>query len=266
MVETSARSTVSALSTDHSLLTLDAVTVRYPNGDEPAVDALDLTVGPGERVALIGPSGAGKSTVLALAAGLVLPTNGVVSVFGVDSTELGNRVHRPVRARIGIISQDFALVGPLRVASNVAAGRLGTGSWVRAMKTLVRPGPMNEIVEVLDRVGIGEKVWDRSDQLSGGQQQRTAIARALFQSPDLLLADEPVSALDPARSDAVMAELGTAVDGQRAMLASMHDAPLALRHCDRIVALRSGRLVFDLPSSAVTQDLLDELYVLDDRA
>lgn len=132
------------------------------------------------------------------------------------------------------------------------------------MKTLVRPAPMNEIGEVLDRVGIGEKVWDRADQLSGGQQQRTAIARALFQRPDLLLADEPVSALDPARSDAVMAELGAAVDGDRAMLASMHDAPLALRHCDRIVALRSGRLVFDLPSSAVTQDLLDELYVLDD--
>ncbi len=264
MAETSAKSTASALSADRNLLTLDSVTVRYPNGDGPAVDALDLSVGPGERVALIGPSGAGKSTVLALAAGLVLPTTGAVEVFGVDSAEIGKRGHRLVRARVGIISQDFSLVGPLRVASNVAAGRLGRGSWARAMKTLVRPAPMNEIGEVLDRVGIGEKVWDRADQLSGGQQQRTAIARALFQRPDLLLADEPVSALDPARSDAVMAELGAAVDGDRAMLASMHDAPLALRHCDRIVALRSGRLVFDLPSSAVTQDLLDELYVLDD--
>lgn len=246
------------------MLALNSVTVRYPNSDRPAIDALSLSIEPGERVALVGPSGAGKSTVLALAAGLVLPTNGTVNVLGVDSAELGKRTHRSERARIGIISQDFALVGPLRVASNVAAGRLGRRSLIGAMKTLVRPGPLDEIVDALARVGISEKLWDRADQLSGGQQQRTAIARALFQGPDLLLADEPVSALDPARSGAVMTELAEAVAEDRAMVASMHDAPLALAHCDRIVALRHGRLFFDLPSNAVTEDLLDELYLLDD--
>ncbi len=135
------------------------------------------------------------------------------------------------------------------------------------MRTLVRPGPIDEIVAALTAVGIPEKVWDRADQLSGGQQQRTAIARALFQGPDLLLADEPVSALDPTRSDAVMAVLveTSSVPG-RAMVASMHDAPLALRHCDRIIAMRHGRLHFDRPADEVTQDLLDELYVLDDES
>ncbi len=203
--------------------------------------------------------------MLRLASGLTLPTAGTATVLGIDSVLLGRRANRSIRSRIGIVSQDFSLVGPLRVASNVAAGRLGTWSWVNAVRTLVRPGPIDEIVSALTAVGISEKVWDRADQLSGGQQQRTAIARALFQGPDLLLADEPVSALDPTRSDAVMTVLAaTSSTPGRAMVASMHDAPLALRHFDRIVALRHGRLHFDRPASDVTQDLLDEVYELDD--
>lgn len=247
------------------LVTFEGVTVRYPGADAPAVADLDLEVAAGERVALIGPSGAGKTTILALAAGLVLPSEGRVHVHGVDSTLLARRRHRPTRSRIGIISQDFALVGPLRVASNVAAGRLGRWSWPQAARSLVRPGPIDEIRAALDAVGIGEKLWERADQLSGGQQQRTAIARALFQEPDLLLADEPVSALDPARSAAVMEVLAERSAGRgRAMVASMHDAPLALRTCDRVVALRHGRVCFDLPSSQVSDEHLGDLYVLDE--
>lgn len=228
---------------------------------------LSLTVHAGERVALIGPSGAGKSTILRLASGLTLPSAGSVSVLGIDSDELGRRSHRSDRARVGIVSQDFSLVGPLRVATNVAAGRLGSSSWAKAVRMLVRPGPLDEIVSALAAVGIPEKVWDRVDQLSGGQQQRTAIARLLFQRPDVLLVDEPVSALDPARSDAVMEVLAEASGGtRRVMVASMHDAPLALRHCDRIVAMRRGRLHFDRPAGEVTQDLLDELYSLDEES
>ncbi len=253
--------------TAEQLLSLRGVTVRYSSGDPVAIDNLSLTVKAGERVALIGPSGAGKSTILRLASGLTLPTSGEVEVLGLSSQLLGKRSNRATRCRIGIISQDFSLVGPLRVASNVAAGRLGRWSWLRAIRTLIRPGPIDEISQALSRVGIPEKIWDRADQLSGGQQQRTAIARSLFQNPDLLLADEPVSALDPARSDAVMAVLAEAATTKgKALVASMHDAPLAIRHCDRIIALRSGRLQFDLPSSEVTDSLLDELYLLDEHA
>ncbi len=246
------------------LVRFDDVTVQYPGSDPAAVDGLTLSVAAGELVALVGPSGAGKSTVLSLAAGLVLPSAGRVEVLGVDSTALGRRSHRHHRSRIGLISQDFALVGPLRVASNVAAGRLGRWSWARAARALVRPTPIDEISAALDSVGIAEKLWERADQLSGGQQQRTAIARALFQEPDLLLADEPVSALDPSRSDAVMTVLARmARQAGRGMVASMHDAPLALRHCDRIVALRDGRLHFDLPAAEVDEAMLTELYLLD---
>jgi len=230
---------------------------------------LDLTVEPGEIVALVGPSGAGKSTVLRLAAGLVLPTAGAVEVLGVDTTTLGRRSHRSVRSRIGSIHQSFALVGPLRVAQNVAAGRLGRWGLVTALRSLVRPGDIDDVRADLDRVGIADKLWERADRLSGGQQQRTAVARLLHQEPDLILADEPCSALDPARADAVLAVLtaevrrGIGQGSDRALVASLHDAPLAIRHCDRIIGLRAGRVDFDLPAGQVGQQQLGRLYALD---
>ncbi len=252
--------------TSEPLLTFSDVTVSYAGMDRPAVGGVSLSIEPGERVALVGPSGAGKSTILALAAGLTLPTSGTVDILGVDSTRIGRRTHRHTRARIGIVSQDYALVGPLRVATNVAAGRLGRWSWPRAVRTVIRPGPVDEIAHSLDAVGIAHKLWERSDQLSGGEQQRTAIARTLFQGPDVVLADEPVSALDPARSEAVMAVLAAeAAAGGRALVTSMHDAPLALRHCDRIVALRLGEVQFDLPAAEVTEERLRQLYLIDDH-
>ncbi len=267
------------------MLTFDRATVRYRRGDPVAVDAIDLAVEPGQVVALIGPSGAGKSTLLRLAAGLVLPTEGEVAALGVPSSALVRRSHRRTRARIGTIHQDFALIGSLPVAHNVAVGRMGRWGWGATIRTLVRPGDLDGIAAVLDRVGIGEKLWDRADGLSGGQQQRTAIARVLYQRPDLILADEPCSALDPARADAVLATLVEMVassgassspsssgagsasgdrGGGRAMVASLHDADLAIRHCHRIVGVRHGTISFDLPPDRVDADRLAELYALDD--
>jgi phosphonate transport system ATP-binding protein len=245
------------------MLELRGVTVSYGSAS-PAVAGLDLTVGAGEVVALIGPSGAGKSTILRLACGLVLPEAGSVEVLGVDTARLGRRSQRAVRARIGTVQQDFALVGRLRVARNVAAGRLGRWGIATTVRSLVRPVALDEIIGCLDRVGIGEKLWDRADQLSGGQQQRAAIARVLFQDPELLLLDEPVSALDPARSVAVLSELVSATgDRQRAVIMSLHDAALAVAHCQRIIGLRDGVVQLDVPASEVTGAMLDELYALE---
>ncbi len=255
-----------ARSTAKSIVSIDGATVRYPESTDAAIDQLTVNIRAGERVGLVGPSGAGKSTILRLCSGLTLATQGKVEIFGVDSRDLGRRAYRSQRSRIGIISQDFSLVGRLRVANNVAAGRLGSRSARQAVATLFRPGPIDEIMQALDQVGIGDKVWDRTDQLSGGQQQRTAIARTLFQGPDLLLADEPVSSLDPARSDSVMAILTKKGNSAstKTVIMSMHDAALALQHCDRIVGLRSGSVQFDLPSADVTDELLDDLYKLDE--
>jgi phosphonate transport system ATP-binding protein len=232
------------------LLDLIDVSVRYGATTTPALCDVSLTVHAGERVALIGPSGAGKTTILSLANALVLPTSGRVEIMGVDSVELGARAHRDVRRLVGTIPQGNALVGPLRVAQNVASGRLGRWGPLESLRALVRPR---------------EKLWDRADQLSGGQQQRVAIARTLFQGARLLLADEPVSALDPARSADVLEVLDSAVRDapDRALVASLHDAPLALRYCTRIVALRDGRVEFDKPVGEVDQSELDVLYELE---
>lgn len=248
-----------------AVLAFRGVTVRYGSTASPAVRDLDLVIEAGECVALIGPSGAGKSTMLGLANGLVLPSAGSVEVFGVPTHLLGRRAHRDTRRRIASVQQNFALVGPLRVAHNVAAGRLGTWSAAQAIRSLVRPTQVADISSALTRMGIADKIWERADQLSGGQQQRTAIARAIFQGGDLVLADEPLSALDPARSDAVMGELVSAVaeHPDRALVASLHDAPLALQHCDRVVAMRDGVIVFDLTSAEVTADMLDDIYALE---
>lgn len=248
------------------MLRLTAATVRYNSNSDAAVDNLDLSVGPGERVALVGPSGAGKSSIIGIANGLVLPSAGRAEVFGVDTRALSTREHRPTRRRIGTVHQDFALVGSLRVIHNVAAGRLGSWGRIRAISSLIRPTDREEIVEVLGRVGISEKLWDRTDQLSGGQQQRVAIARLLFQQPDLLLADEPVSSLDPARSKSVLDVLVEAceADPGRALVVSIHDAPLAMSHFTRIVGLRDGMTVFDEPARNVTTEMLDRLYAFED--
>ena len=246
------------------LLHLEEVDVFY-DGVVPAVQRLDLTVTAGERVALVGPSGAGKSTIIAVINGLVLPSSGVASAFGVDTRVLGRREHRATRRRIGTVHQDFALVGSLRVAHNVAAGRLGHWTQLEALRSLVRPSHRAEIIEVLEQVGIAQKLWDRTDNLSGGQQQRVAIARVLFQRPDLMLVDEPVSNLDPARSKGVLDVLVGAceADPDRALVASIHDAPLAVSHFTRVVGLRDGTMVFDMAARRVTPDLLDDLYAFE---
>ncbi len=242
------------------------MTVRY-NGDKPAVDSLSLDIGAGERVALVGPSGAGKTTIIGLANGTVLPTSGSVEILGIESSRIDQKQYREVRRKVATVHQDFALVPSLRVAHNVAAGRLGYWSFPRALRSLVRPTNRLELLAVLDRVGIPEKLWERTDSLSGGQQQRVAIARALFQDPDLLLADEPVSSLDPARSKAILDVLVEAADADhdRTLIASIHDAPLAQSHFGRIVGLQNGRLVFDLPAAKVDADRLDSLYAIEPK-
>lgn len=247
------------------LLRLHDVTVRYGESGAPALDDVSLEVAAGERVALIGPSGAGKTTILSLANATVLPSDGVVEVMGEDSGSLDSRSGRTTRSLVGTVPQGNALVGPLRVAQNVASGRLGRWNAFESLRALVRPRDVGGIVDVLEQVGIAEKLWERADRLSGGQQQRVAIARTLYQGARLLLADEPVSALDPARSAAVLGVLRDVVgaDPRRAMVASLHDAPLALEFCTRVVALRHGVVVFDRPVDSVGGDELDVIYQID---
>lgn len=250
-----------------SLVRFRAATVAYEGSNGPvALHALDLDVAPGEVVALVGPSGAGKTTVLNLSNGLVLPTTGSVEVLGASTASFDRRTSHSVRRRIATIHQNFALVEPLSVARNVANARAGHWSSLDTLRESVRPRHADAIAEVLDRVGIADKMWSRVDELSGGQRQRVAVARALHQDSSVLIADEPVSSLDPARAEQVMALLAsTAAAGERAVVASMHDAPLALAHATRVIGLRDGHVQFDLPAGDVRPGQLEQLYMLTHR-
>ena len=217
-------------------------------------------MGPGERVAVVGASGAGKSTLLGVVNGAVPPSSGAVELLGRDPATLRGRELRRLRARVGTVHQSLELAGPLRVVHDVNAGRLGSWSAARAAWSLVRPQGVPEVSAALARLGLADRVFDRTDTLSGGQRQRVAVARVLVQQPDLVLADEPASALDPVLADRVLTLLAGVAGRGGALVAALHDPALALRHCDRVVGLAGGRPVLDAPAASLSVRDLAAFY------
>jgi phosphonate transport system ATP-binding protein len=245
------------------LIQLHRVDLTYGEGTGAvrALAGVDLRVGAGERVALLGPSGAGKTTLLRLVGGRLRASRGRVTVLGHDMAELGDRSGRAVRRRIGTVDQDLALTGALRVRHNVNGGRLGEWSTWRALASLVVQSGRAEVDAALASVDAGGLADARTDELSGGQRQRVAIARLLVQDPDVVLADEPAASLDPELGHLAVSLLAERVAAPgRALVMSIHDPALALTHCDRIIGMRAGRVVFDRPAAEVGGDEIGEVY------
>lgn len=208
---------------------------------------------------LLGQSGAGKTTLLGLLLGHVQPSAGSVEVLGAEPTTLSGRKLREHRSRIGSIGQHLDMALPLRVVHNVNAGRLGRWSSARAALSLLVPSGRDEVGEALATVGLADRIDDRTDSLSGGERQRVAFARLVLHRPELALADEPTSSVDPDLADtlfAVLCERGR----PWTLVASVHDPSLGLRHCDRAVGLRAGEIVFDRRADEVEQGDLTALY------
>jgi phosphonate transport system ATP-binding protein len=232
----------------------------------PALAPTNLVAQRGEAVALVGPSGAGKTTLLRLLNGSLRPSSGGVRVDGRDLESLAPAEMRLVRSHIGFVHQDLALIPNLRVSQNVIAGKLGALSFAQSVRAMLLPArpDLERAAGILERVGIGDKLFQRTDSLSGGQRQRVAIARALFQDPWAILADEPVSSVDPARArDTVALLREVCLERGLTLLVSLHDLGLAREFFPRLVGLREGRVVFDRASAGLDEGSLRELYRLE---
>ena len=247
-------------------LQLQAVRVSF--GTRTVLTDLSLSFAPGECIALVGPSGSGETTLLRLLNGAQAPAAGAVRLDGRSLSELTPPQLRRVRARIGFIHQDLCLVPNLRVSQNVMHGRLGRTGLLRSLLHAAFPprAELQEIRALLDRVGIGDRLHERTDRLSGGQRQRVAIARALHQEPQLLLADEPVSSLDPLRSrQTIQLLIALARERGITLVVSLHDLPLAREFFPRLVGLREGRVLFDAAPERLSETQLTELYRIEAR-
>jgi phosphonate transport system ATP-binding protein len=243
-----------------SALCLDAIGLVHPNGHR-ALSRISLEIRAGERVAVIGPSGAGKTTLLRIAAASLRPSEGRAQVLSSNPWQLGAGDLRRLRARVGVVHQSPPIPPRLRVVTAILAGRLGHWSTWKALASLVVPADIAGAHEVLARLDLADRLFDRCDRLSGGQLQRVGIARVLYQRPALMLADEPVSALDPALADAAVGQLMAHSEASGATLvASLHAVDLALKWFPRIVGMRSGEVLFDLACRQVTRDMLMDLY------
>jgi phosphonate transport system substrate-binding protein len=237
-------------------------------GDLRAVNEVDLRIDEGERVAFVGPSGSGKTTLLRLLNATHRADEGTVSIFGTDPGRATSNELRALRSDIAFIPQDLGLVPSLRVHQNVCLGRIGKRSFFRNLRSLLAlaKADLQEIHALLDRVGIEEKLYQHVGTLSGGQQQRVAVARALFQQPRAVLADEPVSSVDPARAESVVGLL-TALAAERGitLCVSLHHLDLARRYFPRLIGMRAGKVLFDDAPDAISEGAFKGLYELDER-
>ena len=242
------------------MIVFDHASKVYPNGTVGLKD-VTLTIQDGEFVAIIGRSGAGKSTLLRSVNRMHDITEGRLTVEGVNVSTLKGKDQRRFRRGIGMVFQSFNLVTRTTVIRNVLAACVPEMPFWRVLLGTFRKQDKLTALESLDKVGILDKAYIRADQLSGGQQQRVALARTLAQNPKIILADEPVAALDPVTAKQVMQDfVRINKDLGISILLNIHHVELAIEYADRIIGIRAGQIVYDGPAKAVDQAVLDRIY------
>lgn len=243
-------------------LTLSDLSKHF--GETTAVDKVSLTIEPGQFVGVIGRSGAGKSTLLRLLNRLIDPSEGSISFQGAEITSLKGKALRAWRRDCAMIFQQFNLVDRLDVLTNVLIGRLAEHGFLSSMAMRFTDAERTMAIEALDRLDLVPQALQRAGTLSGGQQQRVAIAKALVQQPKIMLADEPIASLDPANATLVMDGLRdiSREDGLT-VLVNLHTLDTARAYCDRIIAMRQGRVMFDGSAAQLTDDVVRDIYGTD---
>ena len=261
IVEGAARPNPSS-TTGNPVVQVEGLVKTFDNGRVRALDDVSFSVPEGQLLVIIGLSGSGKSTLLRHLNGLHEPTSGSVTVLGRRVDQLKGAELRALRSEVGFVFQQFNIVGRISCLENVLSGALGRLRGPR-MGVLSYPKSLRqEALAQLERVGLGDRAFQRTDTLSGGQQQRVAIARTLMQKPKIVLADEPVASLDPEISGQVMDVLFQAcVEDQITVLCSLHQVDLAMGWAGRLLGLQDGKVVLDSPvDDDLTQQRVMEVY------
>ena len=242
------------------MLKIDQLSKTYENGTAALRD-VSFSVKSGEFVVILGKSGSGKSTLMRCINRLVEPSSGSIFLDGEEVTGATPKRLRELRKKTGMIFQQYNLIPRYSVKSNALMGRLASTLSIASMMNCFSGQDVARSCEVLDRLGLSDKYAHRSEELSGGQQQRVGLARALMQRPKLILADEPVSSLDPVSSRQIMELLAEFNEKEGVtLLCNLHLPALALKFSSRILALSEGRIIYDGPAGDLSEVELTSLY------
>ena len=242
------------------MIKFDKVNKVYPNGLH-ALKNISLEINQGEFVAIIGLSGAGKSTLLRTINRMHDISEGSLTVNGQEVNDLSGKDLRKFRRKVGMVFQSFNLVTRTTVVNNVLTSRVPDMPLWKSIIGLYSKEDKVIALEALDKVGILDKAYVRADQLSGGQQQRVALARTLAQKPEIILADEPVAALDPITAKQVMDDFKKInKELNMSVLINIHHVDLALKYADRVIGIKAGEIVYDGPSAEVDSEVLKQIY------
>lgn len=239
---------------------LQQLSFEHSNGAS-ALNHVSLVVSAGECIAIIGPSGSGKTTLLNILATALKPTRGSAEILGANPWSLSKSSLKKLRSTIGLVHQAPPIPLRQRVITAILAGRLGQWPLWKSILSLIYPVDIAGPQSCLERLDLTDKLFERCDCLSGGQLQRVGVARVMYQEPQLILADEPVSAMDPVLSDLTIGVLIAEAKKRNATLvSSLHAVDIALRWFPRIIGIRDGQMMFDLPATEVSEAILKELY------
>ena len=242
------------------MLKIEKLSKTYDSGTY-ALQDISLVVESGEFVVVLGKSGSGKSTFLRCINRLVEPTSGKIFLDEKEITGASPSRLRELRKKIGMVFQQYNLVSRFSVQTNVLAGKLASISNSASLLNLFHEGDVIKSRQILNRLGLNGKELQRADKLSGGQQQRVGLARALMQNPQLILADEPVSSLDPATSNQIMDFLAEFNKKEGvSVICNLHLPSLAKDYASRIIVLSEGQIVFDGPPTRLSEGKLNSFY------
>lgn len=242
------------------VLKLTNVSKIYDNKIQ-ALKSVSFDAYKGEIISIIGPSGSGKSTLLRCINRMIPATEGEIDFMGIDVSKANKKQIKEVRKNVGMIFQHYNLVYRLNVLENVLHGRLGYYPTWKSSLGLFSNKDVEKAAELLNMLGLGDRLYDKCSKLSGGQKQRVGIARALIQEPEILLCDEPIASLDPQSSKVIMEHLKNIAKTMHIpVLVNLHQVDVALHYSDRIIGMHEGELVFNGEPSELKSEMIEKIY------